>query len=648
MKTPCLKLFSLLMLVLCLGGIGRGQTPLKARHGVMDLRTVDLARGGAVHLDGEWECYWGRLVEPGALPVAGSPPYLSLPGAWNGRPLGSMPIPSTGMATLRLKVLLPSGPTPLGLRLCNIQSAYRVWINGAPSGGSGELGASQGEETPNPAILIHALPKGVTEAEILLQITNQHFHQGGVLASIALGEIGKLQANQARSWGRVLFFAGSLLMMGIYHLVIYWFRKDSTATLLFGTYCILWAGFMLVVQTHGLTLRLFFPELAFEDMERAKQCFLFLTVPVGFAFFQVLYPQELSRRVLLISVAMAAAATLLALVLPTRALFFLLTTYYLPTFGFMFYCLFGLYLAHRRQREGATFILAGFLILGLTGLHDAMAALAWLPPGPWIQLGMMVFILIQALTLSLRLSKAFTAVEHLSSVLDLKNLALEQEIQERGRLERDIVKVSEDERRTLSHELHDGICQQITGALLRCRVVARNLKTEGQDDSGIQAISELLDESLGQAHEIAKGLSPGLLNTGGLGNALAEVVRRTRETHELSCELEDDESCALLDEVATNQLFWIARESILNAVKHSSPTQIWVRLRRVGGTLRLEVENDGTASELSRGAGMGLRIMGYRASLAGGSIDFNIRKGGGWLVTCLVPFPTTSPEPEMS
>ena len=74
--------------------------------------------------------------------------------------------------------------------------------------------------------------------------------------------------------------------------------------------------------------------------------------------------------------------------------------------------------------------------------------------------------------LAQRFSNAFTEVELLSLDLEDKNAELKTEMDERSRLEQEIIKVSEEERRSLSHGLHDGLCQQLAVARLRCSVLA--------------------------------------------------------------------------------------------------------------------------------------------------------------------------------
>src|SRR5208337_1302535 len=102
----------------------------QARAGAIHVSDADLRR--TIDLTGEWELYWGKLLEPhdfdaGFQESGGWP--IRVPGSWNDLANG---FPGTGSATYRLLVTLPDITTePLGLYLRNIASAYRLYCNGA-------------------------------------------------------------------------------------------------------------------------------------------------------------------------------------------------------------------------------------------------------------------------------------------------------------------------------------------------------------------------------------------------------------------------------------------------------------------------------------------------------------------------------------
>ena len=88
-----------------------------------------------------------------------------------------------------------------------------------------------------------------------------------------------------------------------------------------------------------------------------------------------------------------------------------------------------------------------------------------------------------------------------------------------------------------------------------------------------------------------------------------------------------------------SELYRIAQEAIHNAVQHGRARQITVRLSANGSGTALAVRDDGCGlpADVSRAPGMGLRVMQHRASVIGGQLVLQPRRGGGTEVICRVP-----------
>jgi signal transduction histidine kinase len=89
------------------------------------------------------------------------------------------------------------------------------------------------------------------------------------------------------------------------------------------------------------------------------------------------------------------------------------------------------------------------------------------------------------------------------------------------------------------------------------------------------------------------------------------------------------------NDVATN-LYRIAQEAINNAIRHGGARALKLRLSADGQRGCLEVEDDGRGMPAPEApsAGMGLRIMRYRADMCGGELHITARPGGGVLIRC--------------
>jgi signal transduction histidine kinase len=268
---------------------------------------------------------------------------------------------------------------------------------------------------------------------------------------------------------------------------------------------------------------------------------------------------------------------------------------------------------------------------GLPGLHGGPAAAPWFAATIWL------VVFVPAIFL---LSRFMTLLQGLASREKIQRIQLQTEIRERRFLEGALLETSERERQTVGHDLHDGICQQIAGAILQCKVAEQSAALGGAFDAReLGRIASILDESLGKVHDLARGLSPGVLTAEALVPALLDLARRTRETHEVHCQLETRGCPERLDPAATTHLYRIAQEAVINAVKHGGPGSIMIRLMGGGGRLVLEVDNDGhgLAAAAPGRDGMGLRIMRYRAEILGGSFRLDAKAGSGVRVRCAVP-----------
>ncbi len=289
---------------------------------------------------------------------------------------------------------------------------------------------------------------------------------------------------------------------------------------------------------------------------------------------------------------------------------------------------------------------AGVTVLAARGVleHTLLVQLDSTKAGVWLSGG--AGLLTVLVPVSVLLDRFVALLWRVSESERATRQCLEMETWERRLLDVALLETSERERKVLGHELHDGVCQQLTGALLRSQVVLRTLREQQSPEaSQVRAVVDLLDESLSQAHELAQGLSPGELPPGALGPALRDLARRVRETHELGCEFQEDGFSGQVAQAAATQLYRIAQEAVTNALKHGKPNQVWIRLVGDRGAVRLEVENDGQSPGTASAAGMGLRIMRGRAEQVGGTLALQSRPEGGALLQCMAPLPDSAEAP---
>ncbi|HEY3452581.1 MAG TPA: ATP-binding protein [Myxococcales bacterium] len=248
-----------------------------------------------------------------------------------------------------------------------------------------------------------------------------------------------------------------------------------------------------------------------------------------------------------------------------------------------------------------------------------------------------VLILMTLVPLGVLLERALAFQEDALRRAQAASARAAAEAEERRRLEREVIEVSEREQLRVGHELHDGLCQQLTAGLLSARLLERELKArQASEAEQAGALAEMVDGALADARSLSRGLSPGPLPAGGLGTALRELARQVRETVEVDCELVGSGAPSAGGADAT-QLYRIAQEATQNAIKHAEAGRITIELSEDDAEVRLQVRDDGRGLMPSAPPGLGLRSMLGRAVSIGGTLEVAPAEGGGTSVICRVP-----------
>jgi signal transduction histidine kinase len=217
---------------------------------------------------------------------------------------------------------------------------------------------------------------------------------------------------------------------------------------------------------------------------------------------------------------------------------------------------------------------------------------------------------------------------------------LTKEIALRERLQQELLHISEREQERVGHDIHDSLCQHLTGTALAAEVVAESLETQNSPDRGDAArVVELIEEGIGLARNLARGLSAVEISHNGLTGALTELASSTSELFNVSCRFECREAIRMNDPSTAAHLYRIAQEAVGNAIKHGEAKHIIIRLEheRSGCALRVMDDGKGLSPTYRNGRGMGLRIMNYRSDLIGARLDIHRRSPKGTELICSLP-----------
>ncbi len=271
--------------------------------------------------------------------------------------------------------------------------------------------------------------------------------------------------------------------------------------------------------------------------------------------------------------------------------------------------------------------------------------------------------ILRAVRYAIERKQAETAIKQAHDELDRKvrerteelRLAMEdlrQEVRQRLAAENDrreaetaVLETAEREQRRIGRDLHDSIQGSLAGIGMMLHVLACNIRRQQRPAEELAATAEdigkTVQETLEQTRSLARGLCPVDLGGEGLVGALARLAETTASLFGVPCEFTCDRAVPLWGEAAAAHLYFITREAVSNAVKHSRAKRIDVRLQVRQGRVALSVTDDGRGlpEGWRAGAGMGMKTMLYRASMVGGQLSVGAAAGGGTVVECTLPAP---------
>jgi signal transduction histidine kinase len=193
-----------------------------------------------------------------------------------------------------------------------------------------------------------------------------------------------------------------------------------------------------------------------------------------------------------------------------------------------------------------------------------------------------------------------------------------------------------DERNRLARELHDSVTQSLYSVTLYAEAAARQLEA-GNDAAVVDHLRELRDTSRDALREmrlLIYELRPPEIERTGLAAALRARLQAVENRGGVRAELiqDGDENIPV---AAQQELYHIAREALNNSLKHSSASQLTVRLFYRPDETVLEVEDDGAgfdSVEAMEAGGMGMRTMRERSQRLNADLEIRTEKGKGTLI----------------
>ncbi len=541
-----------------------------------------------------------------------------------------------------LDIHLPSDPKVLALKVHSRRVSFRLWIDD-------ELLLHHGFDSEKVSGYSPLYPKQTAfflnhggTRQLKIQVLSHYKLEDRFKNEVFIGTPQLFKKLEGSESVLQVFSFGAILIMAIYHFSLFLFRRTNQSTLYFGLLCFFIA---LRLMLHNSSLSdVFLFWLPQEYLFRVTYIGYFLTVYWLLAFGYHTFPKIVYFRLVQISRVVTYFAIGLTIFFSLTLIRKFLFVHEILSIGIGLYWLYFFYQIIKQREEGAFLFLAGFLVIVIVFINDVLVVNHIIQGKELFNWGLLFFIMIQSLFLSMRFSRAFTSVEKMSHELQEKNIALN-----------DLDKLKDEFLANTSHELRtplngivgitDSLLKGVAGKLPKKAIENLSLVVSSASRlSGL--INDILDYSKLENKDLQLKLKA--VDLRAIADTVLTVSKQLTGSKKVRIlnEIPKDIKCVLGDENRLQQIFY---NLVGNAIKFTNQGTISVSAVEKGDFIEASVSDTGvgipqdrfklifksfeqyqhTKSRSSEGTGLGLSITRKLIELHEGKIWVTSELGKG-------------------
>ena len=432
--------FSFLIISLWLSHGLKAATAPTMENSILNLQSTYVDFSKPIKIEGECEFYWQKLLEPkdfADTALLPTPILGKIPKPWTSYSIDNQKLPREGYGTYRFTILKKpnSKPEIYGLKIPSIFTSYKLWVNGSLLTEVGTVGKSKAEHKPkyksqDVPFTIDPEVANTERIEVVIQVSNYSHRRSGIPWAIYFGTFETLRETSRDIDILNLIVIGLILVIGINHLNMYFFRRKDVSNLYFGILTLVMI--LRNVSTGDRLVGYLFPNINWELLSKLDNFSGYGTIPLFALFIYHLFPKDFKAWLKNTIVVLGIIISLIIFATPASIYgkinsFFEL---YLLTGGL--YLTFGVLLvATIRRRPGAIVTFSGMFILYATAFNDIFSSMGLISTPYLAPYGLATFMLLQSFTITSKSAKAINENEDLSHQLFLEKEGLAQKIEER-------------------------------------------------------------------------------------------------------------------------------------------------------------------------------------------------------------------------
>lgn len=381
------------------------------KRGVADLSEFNTADGLA-NLNGEWEFYWNSLLTNVDIDTSRRT-FINVPGSWHRQ--GDFTV--EGVATYRVALLLPQKHSGLAVLFPVISSAAKFYVNGSLVEETGVVAASESEYAPALKSTLIPLPENTSRVELIIQIANFSYFSSGIAQPPQLAKATNIIVRSGRVNGVQNFFAGSLIAMCVYQLILFFLYQRGKSYLWLALICLGVALRAMAVHGGSFLLPNLFPDVPWEVWKKLEFGSVYAIAALFPLYVYALFKEHAPRKPLYVFLGVAGILVL-AVIFTRQSLYgkLLDVAHMALLLGFI-YAVYSIVPAFRAGNRDARIILFGVIatfpfilmeILQNTMLMPVNFGLNYL-----VEVGVLLFLIFQVYLLSRHYAESYSNLEKL-------------------------------------------------------------------------------------------------------------------------------------------------------------------------------------------------------------------------------------------
>ncbi len=437
---------------------------LAVENGFLDLSSWSFEEDGLVNLTGDWEFYWEKLLDPTDFETDTSinTEYIHVPGGWARQEGRSYP--ELGHATYRLHIKVPDEHIDYNFIFMSIFASARVWVNGTLCLEMGEVAGS--EELSKPEFITEYYSPikynfDRDTLELIIQVADYSYGgpAAGLRRKVVFGPEIQINAERIKTGSLNSALLGISLLIALYHIFLFMFRRNERSYLTFALLCIVVACW--TIYSSGMAVGSF----TYQGYYRLGSIGPSFFPPLLVLFYYYIYKNEVHKKAVYAFLLLGMIFWFIYLTASTLTMSRILTIYLINIVIPPAYLLgYSLVKALLRKRQGSVLSFVGVLIMFASVMHDTLLTNGNISGfGRYISSeGFVVLIIMQSLVLAQRFSLTYRRnielKENLEIQVEQKTRSINQQKTELERRNEDLIKRNKkikSQKKLLSQKNHE-------------------------------------------------------------------------------------------------------------------------------------------------------------------------------------------------